>query len=57
MQSQGVFFRGNLDVLEISMDGGKHWSSWSGCSIKGCYIGISISNRQPASNDPIYESA
>ncbi|MFZ6686621.1 hypothetical protein ACO0K0_02600 [Undibacterium sp. SXout11W] len=57
MQSQGVFFRGNLDVLEISMDGGKHWSSWSSCSIKGCYTGISINNRQPASNDPIYESA
>ncbi|MEB0140322.1 MULTISPECIES: hypothetical protein [unclassified Undibacterium] len=55
MQSHGVFFRGNSDILEISRDGGRSWNSWSGCSISNCQVGISIDNGRRAVNDRIYD--
>ncbi len=55
MQFQGVYFRGNMDVLEFSIDGGKGWHRWQGCSVAHCGIGIEINNAPRAANDPIYE--
>lgn len=54
MQFQGVYFRGDTEVLEISMNG-KDWNRWQGCSVSHCMVGISIDNGPRAANEPIYE--
>ena len=45
MQFEGVFLRGRDDSLETSFDG-KQWSSFSGCSMHNCAVGMSFSNRR-----------
>ena len=54
MRFHGVYFRGNTDILEISMDG-KEWNRWQGCSVNHCTVGIAIDNRPRAANDSIYK--
>lgn len=50
---QGIYIKGEKGVLRISYDG-KRWHSWTGCSMRCCYAGISISNRPAAANEDIY---
>lgn len=45
MQFEGILLRGSGDQLEISFDG-KHWSQFTGCNMRGCAVGISLSNRR-----------
>jgi len=45
MQFEGVFLRGESDLLEISFDN-QHWSRFSGCSMHSCTVGIALSNRR-----------
>lgn len=54
MQFQGVYFRGDAETLEISLNG-NGWTRWNGCSISHCTVGIGIDNGPRAANDPIYE--
>lgn len=41
MQFEGYFLKGDEETLQISHDG-KSWSSFSGVSMRGCGIGISL---------------
>ncbi len=41
MEFEGVFFKGNQDVLEVSFDN-VNWSRWQGCSMHNCGIGMSF---------------
>lgn len=41
MQFEGWFIKGDEKTLNISQDG-KHWSSFSTCSMRSCDIGISL---------------
>lgn len=50
---QGVYFRGNLDVLEMSMDG-KTWNRWQVCGASHSVVGILIENSKWPANDPLY---
>ncbi len=54
MQFQGVYFRGDAETLEISMNG-NDWNRWQGCSVRHCMVGIAIEKGPRAANDPIYE--
>ena len=54
MRAYGVYFRGDEDVLEISMNG-HDWNRWQGCSVRHCTIGIAIENGPRAANDTIYQ--
>lgn len=44
MQFENVLLRGTENLLEQSFDGA-HWSTWRGCSIRNCTVGMSFSNR------------
>jgi len=44
MQFEGVRLRGTGDMLETSFDG-RNWSSFRGCSVKSCRVGISLASR------------
>lgn len=39
MEFEGIYFRGNEDLLEISNDG-KYWDQWRGCSMEDCLVGM-----------------
>jgi hypothetical protein len=54
MQFQGVFFRGNKDILEMSMSG-TSWNKWQGCSVSHGTVGITINNGPTVANDPKYD--
>ena len=41
MEFEGVFFRGNANLLEVSFDN-KNWSSWQGGSMTNCRVGMSF---------------
>lgn len=41
MEFEGVYFRGNQDLLEISTDQ-KNWSQWKGIDVQNFFIGIDI---------------
>jgi hypothetical protein len=41
MEFEGVFFRGNSEVLEVSFDN-VNWSKWHGCSATSCNVGMSF---------------
>jgi len=57
MQFQGVFLRGNLDLLETSFDG-KRWARYAAVHMSHGYVGMAFDNRpnlpKPA-NDAKYE--
>lgn len=44
MQFEGVWLRGAMDKLEISLDG-RGWNSFAACSVQNCGVGISLSNQ------------
>ena len=39
MEFEGMYFRGNQDLLEISNDQ-VNWGKWQGCSMTDCHIGM-----------------
>lgn len=39
MEFEGMYFRGNKDLLETSYDQ-KNWNTFSGCSMENCFIGM-----------------
>lgn len=41
MEFEGIYFRGNKDVLEVSGNG-IHWGRWQGCGMENCHIGMSF---------------
>ncbi|EOG7617962.1 hypothetical protein ACLIND_003456 [Vibrio cholerae] len=41
MEFEGVYFKGNKEELKVSFDN-KNWSTWSGCSMTNCTIGMSF---------------
>lgn len=54
MRFRGVHFRGDSNVLQISMDG-IHWSNWYGGNVRHCLIGIAIEKGPCAANDSLFE--
>lgn len=53
MMFEGVYFRGNKDILEFSVRG-QGWNQFSACSMRSCLVGIAIETGPRAANDPIF---
>jgi len=49
MKFQGVFLRGNMDLLETSFDG-KRWAKYSAIGLHYGYVGMSFDNRPSLPN-------